>query len=136
MEPPGESASVPSKPSPGTARQKEPDPPDRPGALGSPIDYDSTQVGARDRAPGDVKGSVESQLDELTKHCAQKRCGIKVAISGKGGCAVSLSPDPVKPRGVITVGTGSCPKEPTEPDENTPTPQKPTPSTGNQRDQP
>jgi hypothetical protein len=115
---------VPPKPPPRNSPGRPKPDTDPPGALGSPIDYDSTQVGAGDRAPRDVKASVEGQLDEKTTHCAQKRCGITVVISGKGACAVSLSPPlSVKPRGVITVGTGPCPKPPDE--------EEATPSTGN-----
>src|SRR2546430_1203304 len=77
---PDETASAPSPspaessggPSPGqpppadssSFRSPEPNPP---GALGSPIAYDSTQIGAGDRLAADVRGSVQRDLDERTQ---------------------------------------------------------------------
>jgi hypothetical protein len=143
---PGESASAPpqppGEPPPGQPPPGQPRPPDPnpPGALGSPINYDSTQIGAGDRLATDVQGSVERDLDERTQNlgCPQPRCGITVVIKGsKSACAKSITPPlQVRRGGIVSINTGPCSDtgEPPPPEENTsttPTPEEITPSTGN-----
>jgi hypothetical protein len=130
---PGESAPTVPR-SPGEPVPKQPPPPETveppepspPGALGSPINYDSTQTGAGDRLAIDVKGSVEGQLDEQTQGlgCARPRCGITVVINGSADdCAKSITPALQVPReGTVTIHTGPCPppEEVPPPEENAP----------------
>ncbi len=124
----GESAPVPAGTSAEPSGQPESDPPkssDPPGALGSPIKYDSTQVGSRDRRARDVKAGIEGKLDEDTQDlgCPRPRCGITVRIDGsETACAVLLTPPTeVRRGGVITVHTDSCPDtaNPDPPEEST-----------------
>jgi hypothetical protein len=98
---------------------------DPPGALGSPIKYDSTQVGSHDRLAKDVRASLEGQLDDDTRGlgCPRPRCGITVRIHGsETACAVLLTPAlEVRRGGVITVHTAPCPDsgEPDPPEGST-----------------
>ncbi|MGK3208509.1 hypothetical protein [Amycolatopsis sp. MEPSY49] len=124
----GESGSATSGPSAEPSGQPESDPPkssDPPGAVGSPIKYDSTQVGSRDRLAKDVRDSIEGKLDEDTQGlgCPRPRCGITVRIDGsETACAVLLTPPlEVGRGGVITVHTAPCPdtREPVPPEEST-----------------
>lgn len=128
---PGEPAAVtPGAPAEPTG-QPEPDPPrgsdsPPPGALGSPIEYDSTQVGSGDRLAKAVRESIQGRLDEDTRGlgCPRPRCGITVVIDGRAtACAKRLTPaKEVRRGGVITVHTGPCPdtREPVPPAESTP----------------
>ncbi|MFJ9779337.1 hypothetical protein ACIRSS_07125 [Amycolatopsis sp. NPDC101161] len=125
---PGNPTVTPGEPAPVTPGVPEPprgsdSPP--PGALGSPIEYDSTQVGSGDRLAGDVRESLQGQLDEATRGlgCPRPRCGITVVIDGRAtACAKRLTPaKEVRRGGVITVHTGPCPdtREPAPPAEST-----------------
>ncbi|SEF37556.1 hypothetical protein SAMN05421837_114116 [Amycolatopsis pretoriensis] len=99
--------------------------PDPPGALGSPIDYQSTQVGSGDRLAEDVRESILGQLDEDTRNlgCPRPRCGITVRITGgETDCAKLLTPpERVERGGVIVIHTGPCPPtgDPVPPAEST-----------------
>ncbi|MFJ7217921.1 hypothetical protein [Amycolatopsis sp. NPDC098790] len=125
---PGESAPVTSGTSAEPSGQPESDPPrssDPPGAVGSPIEYDSTQVGSRDRPAEKVRASIEGRLDDDTRGlgCPRPRCGITVRIVGsETACAVLLTPPKeVRRGGVITIHTDACPPsdEPVPPAEST-----------------
>lgn len=127
---PGESAPVTSGTSAEPSGEPESDPPagsdsNPPGALGSPIPYESTQVGGHDRKAKAVKEGIEGQLDEDTAGlgCPRPRCGITVVIDGsETACAVLLTPPKeVRRGGVITVHTAPCPDtgEPVPPGEST-----------------
>jgi hypothetical protein len=113
----GESASATSGTPAEPSRQPESDSPrtsdpNPPGALGSPIKYDSTQVGGRDRPAKEVRDSILGQLDEDTRGlgCPRPRCGITVVIDGsETACAVLLTPPgEVRRGGVITIHTDPC----------------------------
>ena len=128
---PGESASATSGTSPEPSGQPGSDPPQSsdsnpPGALGSPIKYDSTQVGSRARFAKDVRDAVQGKLDEDTRGlgCPRPRCGITVVIDGsETACAVLMTPPLEVPRGgVITIHTAQCPdtREPVPPEDTTP----------------
>ncbi len=127
---PGETASAP-LPAPGEPESSAARPPDPPGTPGSPIEYDSTQLGAGDRPAGEVRESVLRDLDGRTEGlgCARPRCGVTVVVKGSAtACAKAITPPGEVARGgVVSIKTGSCPKteEPPPEEENsstTPTP--------------
>jgi hypothetical protein len=129
---PGETASAPveSPGEPGPAEGssvRPPDPPDPPGTLGSPIKYDSSQLGSGDRPAGEVRNSVLLDLDGRTEGlgCPRPRCGVTVVVKGsETACAKAITPPGEVARGgVVKISTGSCPKteEPPPPEESTST---------------
>ena len=93
--------------------------PDPPGVPGSPIDYDSTLLGAPGITPEGVKGSIEFDLE---RECGVNRCGVTVKIEGSGNCAVKIGPDPVRPGQTVTVVAGQCSSEEGPPGSDSVTP--------------
>jgi hypothetical protein len=116
----------PEQPRPPDAPRVQPPDPKPPGALGSPIDYDSTQTGPGDRLATDVQRGVEQELDQKAREvgCPQRRCGITVVIKGsKSACAKSITPSlQVRRGGTVSISTGPCPDtgEPPPPEEDPP----------------
>jgi hypothetical protein len=131
---PASPTAEPPPPPPPPEKPDGPEPGSKPGVPGSPIDYDSTILGAPGGvSPKGAKANVEAELDELDDKCKTNRCGIKIVINGSGACATSISPDPVYPGQTITIDTGPCPPfdgdgSPSSGDEvPPPTPEEPSP---------